>query len=162
MPRDTDSVRPLNPQPATTCSLVAGSRPRVQRDPLEARPPAGGPRAELLLDALPGAVVVLDRDGMVSESNPAAETLFGAAVTGRRWRDVVAAHFVPSSEGGPDACMRDGRRVSIVTRSLGVVPGQILLLTDVTETRETTRPLDSTGMPSAFLPKSSHIAIEVS
>jgi two-component system sensor histidine kinase FlrB len=84
-------------------------------------------------------VVVLDRDGMVSESNPAAETLFGAAFTGRRWRDVVAAHFVPSSEGGPDACMRDGRRVSIVTRSLGVVPGQILLLTDVTETRELER-----------------------
>ena len=62
-------------------------------------------------------------------------------MSGRRWRDLVAERFDPSAATGPDVRTRDGRLVSIATRSLGSLPGQILLFTDVTETRELERRL---------------------
>lgn len=91
-------------------------------------------RLESLLNFLPGGVVVLDSSGRVSESNPAAIELLGEPLEGELWRDVIARSFAPRQDDGHEVSTRDGRRISISTRNLGA-DGQIILLTDQTETR---------------------------
>ena len=91
-------------------------------------------RLENLLNFLPGGVVVLDSTGRVSECNPAAIDLLGEPLQGELWREVIARSFAPRQDDGHEVSTRDGRRISISTRNLGV-DGQIILLTDQTETR---------------------------
>lgn len=92
-------------------------------------------RLGLLLDALPGGVVVLDADGIVQECNPAARGLLGESLRGALWREVVQRVFAPRPDDGHDVSLCSGRRVNIATCSLGEEPGQVLLIKDVTETR---------------------------
>ncbi|HEB60046.1 MAG TPA: PAS domain-containing protein [Gammaproteobacteria bacterium] len=92
-------------------------------------------RLETLLDALPGGVIVLDNQGVVQECNPAAEALLGHGLEGQRWNDVIARAFAPRTDDGHDVSLADGRRVNISTCPMGDEPGQILLITDVTEMR---------------------------
>lgn len=91
-------------------------------------------RLESLLNVLPGGVVVIDAQGLVSEVNPAARDMLGEPLEGQRWRDVIKRCFSPRSDDGHEVSTHDGRRISIATRSL-VENGQIVLLTDQTETR---------------------------
>lgn len=93
-------------------------------------------RLQSLLTALPAGVVVLDGKGVIQETNPAAVELLGEPLLGQAWRDVIARTFAPRVDDGHDISLRDGRRVNLSTQSLGNEPGQILLLRDVTETRE--------------------------
>jgi two-component system, sensor histidine kinase FlrB len=92
-------------------------------------------RLQSLLDLLPGGVIVIDGQGMVREANPVALELLGAPLEGALWREVIARSFSPRRDDGHEISLRDGRRVSIATRSLNVEPGQLVLLTDLTETR---------------------------
>lgn len=92
-------------------------------------------RLETLLRVLPGGVIVLDQDGIVRETNPAALDLLDGPLIGRRWRDVVARAFKANWDDGHDVVLNDGRYVNISTQALDPEPGQILLITDVTETR---------------------------
>ncbi len=91
-------------------------------------------RLENLLNFLPGGVVVVDSRGRVSECNPAAREFLGEPLQGEIWRDVIARAFAPRRDDGHEVSLRDGRRISIQTRNLGD-DGQIILLTDQTETR---------------------------
>lgn len=91
-------------------------------------------RLESLLNFLPGGVVVLDSSGRVSECNPAALELLGEPLPGELWRDVIRRSFAPRKDDGHEVSLHDGRRISIQTRNLGE-DGQIILLTDQTETR---------------------------
>ena len=93
-------------------------------------------RLEHLLNALPGGVVVLDGKGIVREINPAAVDLLGEPLKGIPWRNVIQRAFAPRFDDGHEVSLRDGRRVSIATSSLGNEPGQILLIKDISETRE--------------------------
>ncbi|UTF60799.1 PAS domain-containing sensor histidine kinase [Gilvimarinus sp. DA14] len=91
-------------------------------------------RLEGLLNVLPGGVVVLDSSGRVRECNPAAIDLLGEPLEGEIWRDVISRSFAPRGDDGHEISLRDGRRISLATRNLGS-DGQIILLTDQTETR---------------------------
>jgi two-component system, sensor histidine kinase FlrB len=62
--------------------------------------------------------------------------LLGELSHGEVWARVIARVFAPRSDDGHEISLRDGRRVSISTCPLGDQPGQVLLITDVTETRE--------------------------
>ena len=92
-------------------------------------------RLEHLLDALPGGVIVLNGKGLVQEANKAAIELLGESLKGAVWREVIQHSFEPRLDDGHDISLKDGRRVSITTSSLGQEPGQILLIADVTEKR---------------------------
>ena len=92
-------------------------------------------RLQGLLDLLPAGVVVLDGQGRVRDANPVATTLLGAPLVGELWREVIARAFAPRPDDGHEVSLRDGRRLSIATRSLQGEPGQLLLLTDQTQTR---------------------------
>ena len=92
-------------------------------------------RLQSLLDLLPGGVIVIDGQGVVREANPVAQALLGKPLVGMLWRQVIARDFAPREDDGHEISMRDGRRLSIATRSLHGEPGQLVLLTDLTETR---------------------------
>jgi len=92
-------------------------------------------RLQNLLDLLPGGVIVIDGHGLVREANPAACELLGEPLVGELWRQVIARSFAPREDDGHEISLRDGRRLSISTRSLDAEPGQLVLLNDLTETR---------------------------
>lgn len=93
-------------------------------------------RLATLLQALPGGVVALDSDGVVQEYNQAALTLLGEPLSGVAWAQVIARAFAPRSDDGHDVSLVDGRRVNIATCPIENEPGQILLITEVTELRQ--------------------------
>ena len=92
-------------------------------------------RLSLLLEVLPGGVIVLDGEGIIRENNPAAEALLGQPLLGVPWGDVISRAFSPRCDDGHEVSLVDGRCVNISTCPLGAEPGQILLITDVTEMR---------------------------
>lgn len=92
-------------------------------------------RLQSLLDLLPGGVIVIDGQGVVREANPVARAQLGQPLVGMLWRQVIARSFAPREDDGHEISMKDGRRLSIATRSLHGEPGQLVLLTDLTETR---------------------------
>ena len=92
-------------------------------------------RLSTLLNALPAGVVVLDSQGVVTQTNPAAIALLGEPLDGARWVDVIHRCFAPRRDDGHEVSLKDGRRVSIEIRTMENQPGQLILLTDLTETR---------------------------
>ncbi|CRM37721.1 Sporulation kinase E [Pseudomonas sp. 31 E 6] len=92
-------------------------------------------RLQNLLDLLPGGVIVIDDQGRVREANPAACDLLGLPLEGELWRHVITRCFAPREDDGHEISLKDGRRLSIATRSLDAEPGQLVLLNDLTETR---------------------------
>ena len=92
-------------------------------------------RLTTLLDVMPAGVVVIDGQGMVVQCNPAAVDLLGEPLREQRWLDVIQRCFAPRGDDGHEVSLKDGRRVSIEIRSMVNEPGQLILLTDLTETR---------------------------
>ncbi|MGB5325539.1 MAG: ATP-binding protein [Pseudomonadales bacterium] len=92
-------------------------------------------RLSNLLDLLPGGVIVLDRWGVVAQANPAAQELLERTLPGRKWVELIAECFAPRKDDWHEISLKNGKRVSLATRSLQVETGQIILLTDQTETR---------------------------
>lgn len=92
-------------------------------------------RLQNVLDLLPGGVIVIDGQGVVRDANPVGLELLGEPLVGAPWRDVIARCFAPRKDDGHEVSLRNGRRLSIATRSLSGEPGQLVLLTDLTETR---------------------------
>ncbi len=91
-------------------------------------------RMQALLDFLPGGVIVLDRKGIIVEANPAANTLLDTQLLGRVWRNIISECFAPRNDDGFEVSTKSGKRISISTGSLDL-QGQVILLTDQTETR---------------------------
>ncbi|WP_027857849.1 sensor histidine kinase [Marinobacterium jannaschii] len=88
-----------------------------------------------LLELLPGGIILIDGDGRVADCNPEAEALLGESLRQRPWGEVISACFAPRTDDGHEVSLKNGRRVSLATRAMQDQPGQILLLTDQTETR---------------------------
>ncbi|HEY5717547.1 MAG TPA: ATP-binding protein [Motiliproteus sp.] len=92
-------------------------------------------RLQSLLQLLPAGVVVLDNRGRVQACNPAAEELLGKPLQDQPWIQIIQRSFAPRADDGHEVSLRDGRRVSLATRSLEGEPGQVMLITDLTHTR---------------------------
>lgn len=92
-------------------------------------------RLELMLTTLPGGVVLVDSEGRIQETNPAAEGILGPGVTGQFWHDVARRVFAGQVPVGGEWLTGEGKRVSILSGHLRAEDARILLLTDVTETR---------------------------
>ncbi|MEM7209371.1 MAG: ATP-binding protein [Pseudomonadota bacterium] len=87
-----------------------------------------------IIDALPGAVLLLDKHGIVISANPNAGDWLGLPIVGEAWRDIAKRAFDSDLNKG-ELVTRDHRLLNISTQPLGGAPGQIVLLSDVTETR---------------------------
>ena len=87
------------------------------------------------VEALPGAVIVLDGEGRVRERNSKASDLLNRPLLGLAWSDIVQRECVPGESSSGDLRLHDGRWLSLSRSSLGTEPGEILLLADVTDSR---------------------------
>lgn len=92
-------------------------------------------RLRLLLDALPGGVVVLDGEGRVIEANPAARAWLGDELAGQRWGAVASARLVaiPGAQEWTLVAPKGARRLTVSESPLDASGGRILLLNDVTD-----------------------------
>ena len=93
-----------------------------------------GDRLARLLEVLPGAVLVIDNDGIIVECNQQAREVFGRPLSGQTWAEILRR--VRSGQYGGDGVLRlaDGRSLSLARRPLESDGGEILLLMDITET----------------------------
>lgn len=97
-------------------------------------------RLESLLQMLPAGVLLLDQKGWVKQSNTAADELLlplvkPATLVGQRWRTLIQKCFQPRQDDGHEISLVDGKRVHLRTAPMSNEPGQLILLTDMTETR---------------------------
>ncbi len=97
-------------------------------------------RLESLLQMLPAGVLLLDQNGWVKQSNTAADELLLPLVklptlVGQRWRTLIKKCFKPRQDDGHEISLVDGKRVHLRTAPMSNEPGQLILLTDMTETR---------------------------
>jgi len=130
----TDNYRTLESR-VNQLSGELSEEARQRQQELEAKEQLAD-RLSTLLDALPAGVVVLDSQGAVSQCNPAAIDLLGEPLMGQRWLEIIQRCFAPRRDDGHEVSLRDGRRVSIEIRTMANEPGQLILLTDLTETRQ--------------------------
>lgn len=89
-----------------------------------------------LLSIMPAGVLVLNKTGAVSLANQQAIHLFDEPLIGQAWRDVIARAFAPKADDGHEVSMRNGKRVKIDISPLTEEKGQLIVITDLTETRE--------------------------
>lgn len=129
----TDAYRDLEQQVKDLTAELA--RAQVRHEEEVAKKELVTHRLEGLLNILPVGVVVLDVRGRVQQCNPAAMELLGEPLSGESWLDIIRRCFAPRLDDGHEVSLRDGRRVSLATRSLEGQPGQLIVLTDMTETR---------------------------
>lgn len=92
-------------------------------------------RLDDLLSVMPAGVVMLDGTGIVFEANSMAQDFLGADIIGKLWLDILTSAFAPKEDDGHEVSLHDGRRLSITINSLTGGEGQLILLQDMTETR---------------------------
>ncbi|WP_067222614.1 sensor histidine kinase [Marinomonas gallaica] len=91
--------------------------------------------------SMPVGVMLLNSEGRVVMTNPIVDRLFGETILGGVWSDIVPKSFRPQKDDGHEITMVTGRRVRVETSSLGDVPGQLIILVDLTETHSLQRQL---------------------
>lgn len=92
-------------------------------------------RMSHLVDTLPAGVIILDSQGVVTDINQVAVDMLGEPLEGQMWRDVIKRAFSPKNDDGHEVSLSDGRRIKLSISSLDPHPGQLILMTDLTETR---------------------------
>ena len=94
-----------------------------------------GDRLAGMLEVLPAAIIVIDGAGIIRELNSKAMELLNRPLLGCPWSDVVRREFCAGKSADGELMLRDGRWLSLARRPLENEPGEILLLSDVTESR---------------------------
>ena len=115
---------------------------------------------EKLLNVLPGGVVVLDDNGMISNINPAAAKLLGKDIVEKQWQQVIEKEFI-ANIGGQEVITRAQRNLVISSSSLGEKQGTITLLNDVTEANHLRESLDHHKRLSAMGEMAASLAHQV-
>lgn len=87
----------------------------------------------ILLEAAPAAIVVVDRRDRIDRYNPAAMDFFPTLSWGRLWSEVCREGVLLTERD--EWRLRDGRRISISSTSLDE-SGNLFIMMDVSETRE--------------------------
>jgi len=93
-------------------------------------------RMTRLLEVFPAGVIVLDGGGIIQECNPAAISLLGYPLEGEEWGEIIKRAFSDTTTDGHDISLLNGKLLHVSTSPLEDEPGQIVLLQDVTETRQ--------------------------
>ena len=94
-------------------------------------------RLTRILETVPGAIIVLDGAGIVREHNSVAVDLLNSPLLGCAWSEIARREFRSGKNADGELRLRDNRLLSLARRPLQSEPGEILLLTDITESRQT-------------------------
>ena len=90
----------------------------------------------LLLETLPGAIIVIGGDGIIRESNSEATNLLNQPLIGCSWAMIVRREVCDGGSEDGNIQLRDGRWLSLSRRPLQEGAGEVLLLSDITESRQ--------------------------
>ena len=93
-------------------------------------------RLEQMLQVMPAGVVVIDGKGTVRQANNLARQLLGEPLEGQIWREIIVRSFRPQADDGHEVSLHDGRKVKLSISPLVGEPGQMIVMTDLTETRQ--------------------------
>ncbi|WP_340679356.1 HAMP domain-containing sensor histidine kinase [Paraglaciecola sp.] len=93
-------------------------------------------RLNHILQVMPAGVVVVDGNGGVRQANQLAKSLLGEPLEGELWRTIIQRSFKPQADDGHEVSLFDGRKVKLSITPLVNEPGQLIVLTDLTETRQ--------------------------
>ena len=91
--------------------------------------------ADHLIEMMPTGLVMLDGNGVVVKINKVARGLLDEPILGQLWFNVIARSFEPRADDWHEVSLKDGRRVKLEIANLGDQPGQLIMITDLTETR---------------------------
>ncbi|TMO63275.1 sensor histidine kinase [Pseudoalteromonas aurantia] len=89
-----------------------------------------------LVDTMPAGVVVLDGQGMIAKANQIAIDMLGEPLEGEKWFNIIQRSFCPQQDDGHEVSLKDGRLIKLDISALTPEPGQLILMTDLTETRQ--------------------------
>jgi len=88
-----------------------------------------------IFNEVPSGLVLLDGSGRVARANRAALMLLGEPLEGESWGNIIQRVFCLRPDDGHEVSLRNGRRVQISTQPLKQQEGQLIQITDLTETR---------------------------
>lgn len=92
-----------------------------------------GRRLAELLETLPGALLVIDGEGIVRQQNSHASALLNEPLIGCSWAAIVRREMHTGGSEDGNIQLRDGRWLSLSRRPLKSESGEVLLLADVTD-----------------------------
>jgi two-component system sensor histidine kinase FlrB len=116
-------------------------------------------RLHQLVAALPAAVIVLDSAERIEQFNPAAKRLFSSIHGGQHWPALWQQCL--HEKQGEDFLLTSDRLVSLIERPLSPDPGRILLLLDITQTRELQQRLERQQRLGAMGEMSARLAHQI-
>lgn len=88
-----------------------------------------------LLETLPGAILVIDVNGVIRQQNSQASQLLNQPLIGCSWASVVKREVRSGGTEDGNIQLRDGRWLSLSRTALKSESGEVLLLADITERR---------------------------
>ena len=88
-----------------------------------------------IFEQIPSGLVLLDGAGKVARANRAAISMLGEPLQGQSWLSVIQRTFCLRPDDGHEVSLRSGLRVQISTQPLTQQVGQLVQITDLTETR---------------------------
>ncbi|WP_143323538.1 sensor histidine kinase [Cognaticolwellia aestuarii] len=88
-----------------------------------------------VIDVMPTGMIMLNGNGIVVKINDTARLLLDEPILGQPWFDVIKRSFKPRADDWHEVSLNDGRRVKLEITALGDQPGQLIMITDLTETR---------------------------
>ena len=89
-----------------------------------------------VFDLLPSGVILLDNNGRVTQANPVAIELLGDPLLGEFWFNIIRRAFAPQADDGHEVSLVNGRKIQLSISPLEGFSGQLISLTDLTQTRE--------------------------
>lgn len=89
-----------------------------------------------IFDQIPSGLILVDRVGRIFKVNAAAISLLGEPLIGETWLSVIQRCFCLRQDDGHEVSLRSGKRVKLTTQPLQNQPGQLIQITDLTETRK--------------------------
>ena len=90
-------------------------------------------RMHLLLMALPMGVMVVDKEGIIQESNNAAVELLGTPLQGQVWPSIVKKIFPNESQEDISNIFLDGKNLHFASKTISGSHDSLILINDVTD-----------------------------
>lgn len=128
------SYHQLQDKVAAMAQELATSKTARHRELLEKE--RLGNRLAWMLEALPSAIIVIDGDGFIVDHNSKSSELLNMPLQGFAWSVIVQREFCAGECLDGELKLKDGRWLSLARQPLGCEPGELLVLTDITESRE--------------------------